>query len=152
MRFCRLQLRAISQWASRAILYNEFENQSFKYTATSLRAQWVKKWCYRYVICPLEYVSTHLSLSASLCLRSRIRCFALLFLPWFLGLFLWLLCLSFFFTFTLQSTGLTLEAETKWSPFGRSHFQMHFLECILIKFHWFLFPQVQLTICQHWFR
>ena len=47
--------------------------------------------------------------------------------------------------------------ETKWPPFPRRHFQMHFLDwkiCIMIfiiislKF----VLRVQLTISQHWFR
>ena len=42
-----------------------------------------------------------------------------------------------------------IEAETRWPPFSRRHFQMHFLEW---KFQWSLFPMVQLTIFQHWFR
>ena len=40
--------------------------------------------------------------------------------------------------------------------FGRRHFQMHFLEWkwkrFWFKFHWNLFPGVQLTINQYWFR
>ena len=41
------------------------------------------------------------------------------------------------------------EAERKWPPFSRWHFQMYFLEWKLLnlnkKFHWNLFPEFQLT-------
>ena len=39
--------------------------------------------------------------------------------------------------------------------FGRWQFQMHFFyksDRIRFEFHWNLFPEVQLTISQHWFR
>ena len=49
-----------------------------------------------------------------------------------------------------------IGAETKWLPFSRRHFQMHFLELKCINFdwsfHWSMFPEVQLTLFQHWFR
>ena len=41
---------------------------------------------------------------------------------------------------------------TKWTPFRRQYFQMHFCESFWFKFHWSLFPRFQLTITQHWFR
>ena len=43
----------------------------------------------------------------------------------------------------------------KWPPFFRRHFQMHFfmkMHTFRLRFHWSLFPRVQLTIFQHWFR
>ena len=40
--------------------------------------------------------------------------------------------------------------------FGKRHFQMYFLEMKIYEFwlifHWNLFPRVELTISQHWFR
>ena len=44
-----------------------------------------------------------------------------------------------------------IEAETKWPPFSRQHFQTDFLEnaWTSIKFHWSLFLGVQLTTFQH---
>ena len=45
---------------------------------------------------------------------------------------------------------------TKWTPFCWRDFQNHFLEwkssIFGLKFHWRLFPRVQLTITQHWSR
>ena len=46
-------------------------------------------------------------------------------------------------------------AETKWSSFCIRHFQS--FSCmntvvIWFRFHWMLFPSVQLTTRQHWFR
>ena len=52
--------------------------------------------------------------------------------------------------------GQHIEAETKWPPCSRRHFQMHFLgwKCMNVdkKFHWSLFLRVKLTIFHHWFR
>ena len=49
-----------------------------------------------------------------------------------------------------------IEAAKKWPPFSRPHFQMHFREWKIyrfrVRFQWNLFPRVQLTISQHWFR
>ena len=51
---------------------------------------------------------------------------------------------------------LHIEAETKWPPFFRRHFQMHFREWKMYefrwRFHWSLFLRVQLMIYQHWLR
>ena len=51
---------------------------------------------------------------------------------------------------------LTHWGRDKWTPFRRRHFQMHFLEKkmfeLRLKFHWSLFPRVQLAIFQQWFR
>ena len=41
-----------------------------------------------------------------------------------------------------------IEAETKWPPFCRQHFQIHKNVCITLKN---LFPSVQFEIGQHWF-
>ena len=45
---------------------------------------------------------------------------------------------------------------TKWPPFPRRYFQMHFREWKVfiswLKFHWSLFLRGQLTITQQWFR
>ena len=38
----------------------------------------------------------------------------------------------------------------KWLPFCSQHIQMHFV--FWFEFHWSLFPRVQLTMSQHWFR
>ena len=50
-----------------------------------------------------------------------------------------------------------IEAETRWPPFPRRRFQMHFLIIMKmceyrLRFHWSLFLGVQTTISQHWFR
>ena len=49
-----------------------------------------------------------------------------------------------------------IETETKWPPFSRRHFQMHFswmkMYEFRLKFHRSLVLGVQLTIFQHWFR
>ena len=48
-----------------------------------------------------------------------------------------------------------IEAETKWPPFSKRHFQMIFLMKMYefrFKFHWSLFPGAKLTMFQHWFR
>ena len=48
-----------------------------------------------------------------------------------------------------------IEAETKWSPFRRRHFEMHFSEWKCINFDrdfTDIVPRVQLTIFHHWFR
>ena len=51
---------------------------------------------------------------------------------------------------------LTYEAWTKWIPFCRRHFHMHFLEWkhyeFWFTFHWNLLLGIQLTIGQHWSR
>ena len=71
---------------------------------------------------------------------------------------LWLLCTRVLFL-TLKCFLLIsdwhIEAETKWTPFRRRHFQMHFLELnagILLKILLKLFLSFALTIFQHWFR
>ena len=51
----------------------------------------------------------------------------------------------------------TIEAEMKWPPFSRSHFQMHFPEPLLsfvvvFKLYWSLFLRVHSVISHHWFR
>ena len=47
-----------------------------------------------------------------------------------------------------------IKAETKWPPFSKQHFPMHFLEWKSIDFNWYLtevfFPRFQLTIFEHW--
>ena len=47
-------------------------------------------------------------------------------------------------------------AETKWPPFSRRHLSNVYswmkIYRFWLKFHWTLFPMVQLTIFQHWFR
>ena len=54
-----------------------------------------------------------------------------------------------------------MEDETKWLPFCRRRFQMHYFEWKFFHlfeilfwfiFHWRLFPRVQLTIHQRWLR
>ena len=45
--------------------------------------------------------------------------------------------------------------ETKWTPFCRRHFQIHFLNEKYesrIKLHWSRFLKVQLMVSQHWFK
>ena len=47
----------------------------------------------------------------------------------------------------------TIETETKWLPFCRQHFQIHYeMFELRLEFHWSFFLRVQLTISQHWFR
>ena len=49
----------------------------------------------------------------------------------------------------------TLTLRQKWTSFHRQHFKCIFLMKIFgfwLKFHWSLFPRVQLTISRHWFR
>ena len=52
--------------------------------------------------------------------------------------------------------GSHIEGETKWLPFSRRHLQMHFswmkMYELRQKFHRSLFPRVQFTVFQHWFR
>ena len=49
-----------------------------------------------------------------------------------------------------------IEAETKWPPFRRWHFQNTFSWMKMcefrLRFHWSLFPRVKLTIFHPWFR
>ena len=48
-----------------------------------------------------------------------------------------------------------IEAETKWPPFSRRHFQMHFsmkMYDIRIRLHRSLFLRFELTIFEHCFR
>ena len=50
-----------------------------------------------------------------------------------------------------------IEGETKWPPFSRRHFQMPFLNKekmyeFRLRFYLSLFPRVQLTTFQHWYR
>ena len=47
-----------------------------------------------------------------------------------------------------------ISPGTKWPPFRRRHFQMHWMKSLVFwfEFHWSLFLRVQLTIREHWFR
>ena len=49
-----------------------------------------------------------------------------------------------------------IETETKWTPFRRRHFEVHFFVWKCLNSDWnfieVLFLRVQLTIFQHWFR
>ena len=51
-----------------------------------------------------------------------------------------------------------IEVETKWLPFSRRHFQMHFHEwkCMnlteIVRLNWNLFLSCKLTIFHHWLR
>ena len=59
--------------------------------------------------------------------------------------------------YTTQNGGfhIHIEAKTQWPPAFRWHFLINLVKekcCILSQFRWNMFPRVQFSIGQHWFR